>query len=364
MVPVLLSFLVSVLTILDLPLLPDVLQDNVPAYILAKVSPSDWLAISYVPESAKVRDKMLYASTRASLLKALGSTLFTDSLFATSKADLTPEAYVAHRRHINAPKPLSAREQEIADVRAAESGGVYEGSRARVNHIGTGVGFQWSEDLQDAVRHLAQGEQSAIVIIEIERQTETLILKSSLEANIEALPTLLPSSQPCYALFAWPHEYSIPPRREIVYIYSCPSTSPIKDRMIYSSGVSTTYQAVKTLLAEAPSTTRLASRKIETSDPSELDEAYLKAELGFDVIGPVDGQSAGTGFRDAEEKKPFARPRGPARKRRQELDSGTQTGLKSPAKKCFTIYSLRGACFYNLTTYTADMLKSWCRPRR
>ncbi|KAG5340330.1 hypothetical protein C0989_002141 [Termitomyces sp. Mn162] len=222
----------------DLPLLPDVLQDNVPAYILAKVSPSDWLAISYVPESAKVRDKMLYASTRASLLKALGSTLFTDSLFATSKADLTPEAYAVHRRHINAPKPLSAREQEIADVRAAESGGVYEGSRARVNHIGTGVGFQWSEDLQDAVRHLAQGEQSAIVII-----------------------------------------------------------------------------AVKTLLVEAPSTTRLASRKIETSDPSELDEAYLKSELGFDVIGPVDGQSAGTGFRDAEEKKPFARPRGPARKR-------------------------------------------------
>ena len=32
---------------------------------------------------------MLYASTRASLTKSLGS--FSDTLFATTKADLTPE---------------------------------------------------------------------------------------------------------------------------------------------------------------------------------------------------------------------------------------------------------------------------------
>ncbi|KAG6891321.1 hypothetical protein C0992_008775, partial [Termitomyces sp. T32_za158] len=60
------------------------------------------------------------------------------------------------------------------------------------------------------------------------------------------------------------------------------------------------------LLDDAPPTTNFASRKIETSDPSELDEAYLKAELGFDVL-PLESA--------AEEKKPFARPRGPARKR-------------------------------------------------
>ncbi|KAG6894860.1 hypothetical protein C0992_004273 [Termitomyces sp. T32_za158] len=149
----------------DLALLPDVLEDNVPAYIFAKVSPSDWTAISYVPDSANVRDKMLYASFRVPLLRALGSALFTDSIFATSKADLTPEAYAAHRRHIDAPQPLSAREQEMADVRAAEGGGVYQGSRARVNHIGSGVGFAWSQDLQDTVKQLAQAEQGAIVVI-------------------------------------------------------------------------------------------------------------------------------------------------------------------------------------------------------
>ena len=40
--------------------------------------------------------QMLYASTWLSPLKSLGSSLYTDSIFATSKADLTPEAYDAH----------------------------------------------------------------------------------------------------------------------------------------------------------------------------------------------------------------------------------------------------------------------------
>lgn len=110
---------------------------------------------------------MLYASTRASLLKSLGSTLFSDSIFATSKADLTPEAYASHRRHLAAPKPLSAREQEMADVRAAErEGGVaYDGSRARASPIGTGVGLNWSEEVEDAVKKLGEGDGCEVAII-------------------------------------------------------------------------------------------------------------------------------------------------------------------------------------------------------
>ena len=35
----------------------DVLEDAVPAYILAKLAPSDWILVCYVPDSATVRDK-------------------------------------------------------------------------------------------------------------------------------------------------------------------------------------------------------------------------------------------------------------------------------------------------------------------
>jgi twinfilin-like protein len=107
---------------------------------------------------------MLYASTRGSLTRSLGSTLFTDTIFASSKTDLTPEAYAAHRRHLAAPKPLSAREQEIANVRAAESSDSYNGSHTRANHVGTGVELQWPQELEEAVKHLTASEECALVV--------------------------------------------------------------------------------------------------------------------------------------------------------------------------------------------------------
>ncbi|KAG8976687.1 Twinfilin-1, partial [Tulasnella sp. 427] len=71
----------------DLAQLDEILLPDVPAYILARLDTgSDWLFISYVPDTAKVRDKMLYASSRAALTKALGGQAVKDSLFATSKA--------------------------------------------------------------------------------------------------------------------------------------------------------------------------------------------------------------------------------------------------------------------------------------
>lgn len=44
----------------DLNRLGDILEDSVPAYVLVRLDdpPSDWLAVFYVPESAKIRDKV------------------------------------------------------------------------------------------------------------------------------------------------------------------------------------------------------------------------------------------------------------------------------------------------------------------
>lgn len=99
-----------------------------------------------------------------------------------------------------------------------------------------------------------------------------------------------------------------------VFIYSCPSSSPIKHRMVYSSGASAVFTHAKTILPPSTSAGSLASRKIETSDPTELGEAYLVAELGLDVGGDAEPGSGAATPRD-EEKKPFARPKGPGRKR-------------------------------------------------
>ena len=128
---------------------------------------------------------MLYASTRLTLLKSLGSTVFTDSIFATSKGDLTANAYASHLRHVQAPHPLSTREQEMVDLRAAErETASYNGSRARTNHVGTGVGLNWSEEVEQAVIELGQGSGPSIVV-----------LVSSISSTLPCLTTVKPPSR-------------------------------------------------------------------------------------------------------------------------------------------------------------------------
>lgn len=80
--------------------------------------------------------------------------------------------------------------------------------------------------------------------------------------------------------------------------------------MLYSSGSSSVYLAAKTLFSEVALSnySQFASRKVETSDPKELTSTYLQTELGLDLDNSVTEV-------EVTNKKAFARPRGPARRR-------------------------------------------------
>jgi twinfilin-like protein len=87
--------------------------------------------------------------------------------------------------------------------------------------------------------------------------------------------------------------------------------------MVYSSGALGAHKTAQAFLpadavSAAGALSVLAPRKVETSEPRELDEAYLRAELGFeraeegkDVVHKQPGEAA----------QGFARPKGPGRKR-------------------------------------------------
>ncbi|KAF8710911.1 Actin depolymerizing protein, partial [Rhizoctonia solani] len=283
----------------DLPQLQDILEDDIPAYILAYTEGSKWLFISYVPDTAKVRDKMVYASSRGALTKALGDQKFKDNIFATSKDDLTPEAYQAHQRHLAAPKPLTARERELEEIRAAEraSSAAYEGAGVRQSIVGSRAGMKWSDELGDALRDLQPGR---LVVISIDPTKEELILKDTKDVSLDDVPGALPASEPAYGLYSWAQEEGASPH--IVFTYTCPSSSPVKYRMLYSSGVASLVNDVK---AQAGIT---VAKRLESSDPTELDLAWLRSELA--------SPGSGTTSPPADDsKKPFAKPRGPARRK-------------------------------------------------
>ena len=44
-----------------------------------------WILLAYTPDGSKVRDRMLYASTRDTLKKELGRSYFVDELYGSEK---------------------------------------------------------------------------------------------------------------------------------------------------------------------------------------------------------------------------------------------------------------------------------------
>ncbi len=70
--------------------LPGCLDENQPAYVLLRLDTRtglgyEWLLLSYAPDSAPVRQKMLVAATRATLKAEFGLAHIRDELHAASR---------------------------------------------------------------------------------------------------------------------------------------------------------------------------------------------------------------------------------------------------------------------------------------
>lgn len=75
--------------------------------------------------------------------------------------------------------------------------------------------------------------------------------------------------------------------------------------MIYSSGFLSTFRAGEAIIRTSSPTAYISSRRIETSEPKELDKAMLLEglKLDEDVL-----------YTENAKGRPFSRPRKPARK--------------------------------------------------
>ena len=87
----------------DLEELAAYLKDDEAAYVILRryADASDgFVAVTYVPNTANVRQKTLFASTRLTLVRELGTERFRETLFATSKDELTADGFRKHDKHV------------------------------------------------------------------------------------------------------------------------------------------------------------------------------------------------------------------------------------------------------------------------
>lgn len=110
-----------------------------------------------------------------------------------------------------------------------------------------------------------------------------------------------------------------------MFIYSCPSSSPIKSRLLFSSSVRGVLATAQTLNVTVDKKVRTRSSggadagQIETSEPAEVDQAFVEDELGplptLAASGDETSRSTTPLPPSAADDKSFARPSRPGRKR-------------------------------------------------
>jgi len=193
--------------------------------------------LRYVPDKAKVRDKMLYASSVATLKQQLGSSLFTEDIFGTVPNDINSKGYQAHVQHKDAAVPLTEEEKQKKEERLE---GVFTGGAGTASAYVHGVAFPVDQDVRDCLVDFKAGNLN-YVQLDIDMAKETIILADAQNCSIAEASRLFPNNLPRFHFYRWDHDHEGEQVSSIVFIYSCPdgshgtTSAPVKHRMLFSS---------------------------------------------------------------------------------------------------------------------------------
>lgn len=124
----------------SLPQLASVLQPKTPLYLILRYG-SSLLALTYIPSNAPVRAKTLFASTRATLARELGTEKFVSTIFATEEEEVVGEE-AWRERNLDGKSTSEFRREDLMDDKERELEAVKRAEEeARSGTAGRDVGI-------------------------------------------------------------------------------------------------------------------------------------------------------------------------------------------------------------------------------
>ncbi|CAI6337372.1 unnamed protein product [Periconia digitata] len=278
----------------DLSNLSSHVTPNAALYILLRRADSlssadkSLVAITFVPNAAPVRQKMLFASTRLTLVRELGGEHFPESVFCTEPSELTSQGWEKHVKHTESENPLTAEEQSLQDIKQAEAL-ESRGTRAQGLAQGAGLAIRADEEIAAALTTLGEGGGENLVQLRMDVATETLQLAGTSSVSaLSSLASAIDAKEPRFSFYR-----HTDPEASVVFISTCPSGAKIKERMLYAAS-----RGNVIALAQKEAGLKVAKR-IEATNPDEVTEQVVLDEFKTE---------------EKEEKKGFAKPKRPGRR--------------------------------------------------
>lgn len=127
-------------------------------------APDGYVAVTYIPDSAPVRQKMLYASTRLTLVRELGTERFRESVSVTETRELEAEGWKRREESGQGGGPLTEEEKNlkgIKEMEAEERGGT-AGRRLETGGL---LSVAMSDEARGALEGFAGGSDNLLQLV-------------------------------------------------------------------------------------------------------------------------------------------------------------------------------------------------------
>jgi len=253
------------------------IENDDPCYLLYRLDDKEgdayrWILISWSPDSASVRNKMLYASTKASLKKDFGGAHVYDDLYGNVKEDISLHGYERHVKHEESSREdmMTQEEKEREEVRKCESN-VEVSVDSKQNHM-SGLAFPLTDATVEAIETFKNsGTDYVQLSIDLNKEIITVTNKST--CTVQQLPDKVPEDAPRYHLFRFSHTHEGDFLKSVVFIFTMPGYNcSIKDRMLYASARNAVIGTIENYGVEV-------EKKMEVDSGKELTEEFLQDEL-------------------------------------------------------------------------------------
>lgn len=235
------------------------------AYVLVrKAGPKEWLSITYVPDGTKIKDKMVYAATKATLLSHLGYQNFSDELHANNQEELSWEHYQGTLKPSLCYSHAEEIRMEVNKLEDAER--TFRSQKARPLSGSGGyhsVAMPFSASAKSSMQEFANGTANFV---------ELTINDAKTGVDATKTKTVDTSSANREMHTGEPRFYLLKYQGKTVLVYACPSKSPQRLRMVYSTSKPSVIEQVES------QGVRIA-KSSEVSEPSEVTEQYIREAL-------------------------------------------------------------------------------------
>jgi twinfilin-like protein len=213
----------------------------------------------YVPEIANVRSKMLYASTRECLKRELGTSLFVAEMHASEKEEMSWAEMQRKTTSCDADRTsVMTHMERMRLVEAPVDTGIERRSYVH------GVKYPLSEESETALKSFLD-KVCNFVKLKLDKDTESVQLDVS--ATVDSFDAyrqhVLSDGLPRFSFFR-----TTPDSAGAVFVYFCPESAKVRDKMMASTAKSAVQAAAEGLGLSI-------ALKLEVRDESDLSEQEL-----------------------------------------------------------------------------------------